>query len=225
MPFFLHSKIWKVVKTGMTTNFSVQFSKMKNKEEIKLLTRQWQLLCHSSICLMVHMKPELYPFNTGKKHMDLVCWSYRMILSFLFCNNLAFGVSEPWPFQGLLFGGSFHSHLQSCSHPRWESAALFFLTNHFLKSSGSPLHIPSPASKQLPQQLSPGFIYRFYWHCCHSKCCPADREIEKSRASIGEPEPCAESVPLPLQNLLPLKNSFHLHWQTLYYLLYLSHSL
>lgn len=196
---------------------------MKNKEEIELC-RQWQLLCHCSICPLVHTKPELYHFNTGKKYMDLVCWSYRMMLSFLFCNNLSFAVSEPWPFQGLHFRGSFHSHPQSCSHPCWESAALFFLTSHFLKSSGSPLHIPSPASKPLPQQLSPGFIYRFYWHCCNSECCPADKEIEKSCASVSEPEPCAESVPLLLQNFLSLKNSFHLHWQTLYYLFSLSFS-
>lgn len=193
---------------------------MKNKEEIKLLTRQWQLLCHCSICPLAHTKPELYPYNTGKKHMGLVCWSYRMMLSFLFCNNLSLAVSEPRPFQGLHFRGSFHSHPQSCSHPRWQSAALFFL-----KSSGSPLHTPSPASKHPPQQLSPGFIYRFYWHCCNSKCRPADKEIEKSCASICEPEPCAESVPLLLQNFLSLKNSFHLHWQTLYYLFSLFHPL
>lgn len=153
-----------------------------------------------------------------------MCWSYRMILSFLFCNNLAYAVSEPWPFQGLHFRGSFHPHPQSCSHPCWESAALFFLTSHFLKFPGSPLRIPSPVSKHLPEQLSSGFIYRFCWHCCNSKCCPADREIEKSPASVSEPEPRAESAPLLLQNLLSLKNSFHLRWQILYYLLYLFYS-
>lgn len=89
---------------------------MKNKQEIKLLTRQWQLLCHCSICPMVHTEPELDPFNTGKKHKNLVCWNYR-IFFFLFCNNLAFSVSEPWFLQGLHFGGSFHSHPQSCSYP------------------------------------------------------------------------------------------------------------
>lgn len=121
--------------------------------------------------------------------MDLVCWSYRMILSFQFCNNLAFAVPEPWPSQGLHFRGSFHSH------PELQPSMLGISSpvlphQHFLKSSGSPLHIPSPASKHLPQQLSSGFIYRFYWHCCNSKCCPADTELEKSRASVSEPGLC-----------------------------------
>lgn len=89
-----------------------------------------------------------------------------------------------------------------------ESAALFFLTSHF-KFSGSPLHVSSPVSEHIPELLSSVFIYRFYWHCCHSKCYPVDKETKKSPDSVSYPETCAAYV-APLFKKPSFPNEDHL---------------
>lgn len=178
---------------------------------MKLLSRQWELLYHCNACPVIHTKPKRYPFSTGKERNT---WSRRAKVMGRFslsCSAIVWlllqpdgksSVSEAWPFQGLHFRGSFHCQPESRSHIR-SQAALFFLTSHF-KFSGSPLHVPNRVSEHIPEQLNSGFIYRFYWHCCHSKCCPADKEPEKSPASISKPETCATSVVLLLPNLVSL---------------------
>lgn len=150
--------------------------------------------------------------------MDLVCWSYRMILSFQFCNNLAFAVPEPWPSQGLHFRGSFHSH------PELQPSMLGISSpvlphQHFLTSTSSSLQVLPSTFQALPPNTShSSSALGLFTDFTGIAAIPSVAlQIQSSRRAVPAwvSQGCAESVPLLLQNLLSLKNSFHLHWQTL----------